>query len=131
MKCLIVEDDVVSNKILNSFLSYFGECTATFDGDEAVEEYHNALRLNEPFDLICMDIMMPRLDGHEALAQIRELEQQHGVNEEKKAKVIMTTCLDEEEDIRKAFRFGCNAFMVKPIYQKSLVEEIEKLGLLK
>ncbi len=131
MKCLVVEDDVVSNKILNSFLNYFGECTVAYDGDEAVEAYHNALRLNEPFDLICMDIMMPRVDGHEALAQIRELEQQHNVSEEQKAKIIMTTCMDEEDDIRQAFRFGCNAYMVKPIHQQSLLKEIEKLGLLK
>jgi len=131
MKCLVVEDDVVSNKILNSFLTRFGECTTVFDGDEAVEAYHNALRLNEPFDLICMDIMMPRLDGHKALAQIRDLEQQHSVSDENKAKVIMTTCLDEEEDIRRAFRHGCNAFMIKPIHQQSLRQEIENLGLLK
>jgi two-component system chemotaxis response regulator CheY len=71
------------------------------------------------------------LDGHEALAQIRKLEQQHGVSEELKAKVIMTTCLDDEDDIRRAFRYGCNAFMIKPIYQQSLMQEIEKLGLLK
>ena len=131
MKCLIVEDDVVSNKILHSFLTRFGECTTAFDGDEAVEAYQNALRLNEPYDLICMDIMMPRLDGHEALAQIRKLEQQNGVSEEQKAKVIMTTCLDDEDDIRRAFRYGRNAFMVKPIYQQSLRQEIKKLGLLK
>ncbi len=131
MKCLVVEDDVVSNKILNSFLNHFGECTVAYDGDEAVEAYQMALQQNEPFDLVCMDIMMPRVDGHEALAQIRELEQHHGVSEEQKAKVIMTTCLDEEDDIRQAFRFGCNAYMVKPIHQQNLREEIEKLGLLK
>lgn len=130
MKCLIVEDDVVSNKILNTFLKYFGECIAVFDGDEAVEAYQNALQENKPFHLICMDIMMPNMDGRQALAQIREIEKQHGMEEEDKAKVIMTTCLDEEEDIRQAFQNGCNAYMVKPIYQQSLMQQMEKLGIL-
>jgi len=128
MKCLVVEDDVVSNNILKFFLTHFGECTVAFDGDEAVEAYRNALRLNEPFDLICMDIMMPRLDGHEALSQIRELEEQHGVGEEQKAKVIMTTCRDDEEDKQQAYLAGCNAYMVKPIQRQSLQKQVKNLG---
>ena len=130
MKCLVVEDDVTSNKILNSFLSYFGECAAAFDGAEAIEAYRMALQQNEPFDLICMDIMMPRLDGHKALEEIRKLEMQHGLSEEQRAKVIMTTCLDGEDDKRQAYHSGCNAFMIKPIFRQSLMKEIEKLGLI-
>lgn len=130
MKCLVVEDDIVSNKILNTFLKYFGECTAVFDGDQAVEAYKEALQANEPFDLVCMDIMMPNLDGRQAVAQIRKIEKQHGISENEKAKIIMTTCVDEEEDIRLAYHYGCNAYMVKPIYQQSLMAEMGKLGIL-
>jgi two-component system, chemotaxis family, chemotaxis protein CheY len=128
MKCLVVEDDVTSNKILNLFLSYFGECAVAFDGGEAIEAYRLALERNEPFDLICMDIMMPEVDGHQALEEIRKMEDRHGIREEDRAKVIMTTCLDEDEDMKLAHQCGCNAYMVKPIYQQSLMQQIEDLG---
>ena len=128
MKCLVVEDDVTSNRILNSFLSYFGECIAVYDGDEAIEAYRLALQREEPFDLICMDIMMPNVGGHQALEEIRKIEDLHGIQDDDRAKVIMTTCLDEYADIQLARQCGCNAYMVKPIYQQSLMQQIKKLG---
>ena len=73
MRVLIVEDDFVSRKILHNILLDYGECDIAADGKEAVEAFKLALDDNTPYDLICMDIMMPRMNGQEALLQIQLL----------------------------------------------------------
>ena len=47
-----------------SFLSKYGECDITVDGMEAVDAFMMALEDKEPYDLICLDIMMPVMDGY-------------------------------------------------------------------
>ena len=74
MKILIVEDDLSSRKFLHKFMSYYGECDITVDGMEGLDAYLIALNENEPYDLICLDIMMPKVDGVKVLKTIREVE---------------------------------------------------------
>lgn len=52
----------------------------TCDGREAVTAFTEALDAGEPFDLICLDVMMPEMDGHTALASIRRIESEHGID---------------------------------------------------
>ena len=63
MKILIAEDDFASRKFMLRFLSKFGECDVTVDGMEAVDAFLMALDCDEGYDLVCLDIMMPELDG--------------------------------------------------------------------
>ena len=75
MKTLIVEDDFTSRLFLQTFLSRYGECHIAVNGREAVEAFRMAADNGSPYDLICMDIMMPEMDGQEAVKQIRALEE--------------------------------------------------------
>ena len=59
MKILLAEDDFATRKFMLSFLSKYGECDVTVDGMEAVDAYLMALEDGEPYDLVCLDIMMP------------------------------------------------------------------------
>ena len=68
MKTLIVEDEPTSRLLLQAILSGYGDCDIATDGEEAVEAFRSALEQGVPYNLVCMDIMMPKLDGHEALA---------------------------------------------------------------
>ena len=70
MRILIAEDDFASRKFMLKFLSKFGECDITVDGMEAVDAYLMALDADTPYDLVCLDIMMPALDGYQALKAI-------------------------------------------------------------
>ena len=63
LKILIAEDDLISRKFLSKFLSQYGECDIVVDGLEAIDAYMLAMREKKPYDLICLDIMMPKLDG--------------------------------------------------------------------
>jgi len=130
MKCLIVEDDVTTQNLLKIYLSDFGDCFIAVNGKEAVQAVAEALDEDQPFDLICMDIRMPEMNGLEALKAIREIEKQRGITASQAAKVVMTTAQDCSEDIFSAFSTGCEAYIVKPIRKPKLVEELKKLGLL-
>ena len=130
MKVLIAEDDFASRKFMLRFLSKYGECDITVDGQEAIEAFTMALDENEGYDLVCLDIMMPGLDGYQALQKIREIEKEKLVPEDKAAKIIMTTALNEGKNVTKAFDLGCTAYAGKPIDQEKFENVLRKLDLL-
>lgn len=130
MRILIAEDDFASRKFMLRFLSKYGECDVTVDGMEAVEAFRMALEAEEGYDLVCLDIMMPGLDGYQALKEIREIEKNMKIPEEKIAKIIMTTALNEGRNVTKAFELGCNAYAGKPIDQAKFEQELKKMELI-
>ncbi|MCK9216662.1 MAG: response regulator [Firmicutes bacterium] len=130
MRILIVEDDLASRKFLSKLLSKYGECDITVDGMEALEAFMLAWDEGEPYDLICLDIMMPNLDGEKTLKMIRDIEKQKGIVGSNRVKIIMTTALNETERVFDAFETGCEAYASKPINIEKLVEVIRKLGLI-
>ncbi|NOZ68635.1 MAG: response regulator [Deferribacteres bacterium] len=131
MRVLIVEDDFTSRKLLQKFLSPYGECDIAVDGEEAIEAYKLSWLKNEPYDLICMDIMMPKVDGQQALREIRDIEREMNIKAADEVKVIMTTVLDDPKNVFRAFNNGGAAsYIVKPIRKQTLLEEMRKLGLI-
>lgn len=130
MKSLIVDDNFAARRLLQIYLSELGPCFVAVNGIEAIEAVCQSIEDHEPYDLICLDIMMPELDGIEALRQIRRHEAEHGIHGLSGAKVIMTTAKDLSADIFGAFNAGCEAYVIKPIEKRKLFAEIEKLGLL-
>ena len=130
MKVLIAEDDFASRKFMLRFLSKYGECDITVDGQEAIEAFTMALDENEGYDLVCLDIMMPGLDGYQALQKIRDIEKEKLVPEDKAAKIIMTTALNEGKNVTKAFDLGCTAYAGKPIDQEKFEHVLRKFELL-
>ncbi len=130
MKCLIVEDDFTARKLMKRYLSSYGDCDIAVDGNEAVEAFTQAMDKKEPYDLICLDIMMPNMDGREALKHIRQIESEHGISGLDCVKVIMTTALGDPKSVMGSFREGCEAYIVKPVKKEKLLQEMQNLGLL-
>ena len=91
MKTLIVEDDFTSRLFLQTVLARYGECHIAVSGMEALEAFRIATDHESPYDLICMDIMMPEMDGKEAVKQVRAMEEARGISSINGAKIIMTT----------------------------------------
>ena len=100
------------------------------DGMEAVDAFNMALEEKEPYDLVCLDIMMPVMDGYQALVGIRNLEKQKNIPEEKAAKVIITTALNDESSVKMAFELGCTLYSGKPVDQDRFEQALKKLGLI-
>ena len=115
LRVLLVEDNFASRLLLQSFLSRYGECHIAVNGREAVEAFHCALERGQSYDLVCMDIMMPEMDGREAVRRIRAMEEARGILSTNGAKIIMTTALDEIKDVILCFKELCDAYLVKPI----------------
>jgi len=130
MKILIAEDDLASRRFLSKFLTQYGEVDQVVDGLEALDAYLMAYKEKTPYDLICLDIMMPKVDGVKVLKAIRDFETKQGVVSEQRVKVIMTTALAETDYVNQAFEIGCEAYAAKPIDTNKMLEVIKKLGLI-
>ena len=130
MRVLVAEDDFPSRKSLMRYLAQYGECDATLDGMEVTFAYMMALDEGTGYDLICLDVMMPVLDGYQALKTIRDMEKERNVPEDKKAKIVMMSALNEEKNVKMAFEMGCSAYCAKPIDFKKFEEVLRKLDLI-
>ncbi|BCJ97537.1 response regulator [Anaerocolumna chitinilytica] len=128
MRILIAEDDLVSRKFLYKFMGRYGDCDLVVDGLEAVEAFLMAVREDRPYDLICLDIMMPKLDGVKTLKSIRELEAQKKLEPEKRAKIIMTTALADAGIVQNAMNTGCDAYAAKPLDIHKMAKVLEEFG---
>ena len=125
MKTLIVEDDFLSRLTLLELLKSSGPTQVAVNGQEAVDAVRKGLEENDPFDLICLDIMMPEMDGQQALKEIRQLEKTHGIPEERGAKVLIVTALADRNMVIQAFREQCDGYLVKPIDRAKLMDYLE------
>ncbi|WHH61377.1 response regulator [Petroclostridium sp. X23] len=130
MRILIAEDDLASRKFISKFMSFYGECDVTVDGIEAIEAFILGLDTGKPYDLICLDVMMPKIDGIKAVKTIRELEAVRGIEEAKRVKIIVATALGETSYVMSAFTTGLEAYVNKPIDLDKLEESMKKLALL-
>jgi len=130
MRVLIVEDDFIGSHLMKKFLEADCFCHLAFDGKEAIEAFEAALREEKPYDLLCLDIMMPEVSGIDVLRTIRKMEQERGIPPDKGVKVIMTTALNDADVIMESFDARCDGYIVKPIRKETLFEEIENLGLM-
>ena len=111
MKILLAEDDFATRKFMLNFLSKYGECDVTVDGMEAVDAFMMALEDDEPYDLVCLDIMMPVMDGYQSLVGIRNLEKDRNIPEDKA-------------------ELGCTIYSGKPIDQDRFEQALKKLNLI-
>lgn len=130
MRILIAEDDLASRKFLFKYFSAYGDCDITVDGMEAIEAFMLAWDEGKPYELICLDIMMPKLDGIKALKAIRDLENERELDESERAKIIMITALNDTDNVFDAFQLGCEAYAAKPIDTQKLKEVMSKLELI-
>lgn len=127
MRILVGEDDRLSRIFLKKFLTRYGECDVAVDGMEALDCFMDAIKQKKPYDLLCLDIMMPKVDGLKVLKAIRVLEKQHQL---KHTCIIMMTALADVEYVDQALELGCDAYAAKPIDTDKVETAMKNLGLL-
>ena len=130
MKCLIVEDDIPALKLMQRCLADHADCDTATDGEQALVSFRQAVEERCPYDLVCLDIMLPAMDGHAVLQALRRIEAEHGIKGQGAAKVIMTTALRDLDNVTNAFKEGCEVYLVKPVERSKLLKELEGLGLI-
>lgn len=129
-RILIAEDDMIGRRTMKRFLQQFGECELAVDGLETLHLFSESIQQERPFDLICLDIMMPQLDGLKVLRAIRDIETQRGVPQERQVKVIMTTALNDRKTVMEAYSLGCVGYAWKPIDLDKFVMVLKEIGFL-
>ena len=127
MNILIAEDDIVSRKLMKKALSDIGDCDFVINGIEAIDAYMIAQKDEKLYDLIFLDIMMPKVDGIKVLKTIRDLEKQN--QSMKRARIVMITALNEKEVVDDAYNKGADAYATKPLDINKLMELIKKFEL--
>jgi len=127
VRFLVVDDDHVTRELLRTILSRYAQCDLAFDGKEGIAAVRLAIEEGRPYDLLCLDIMMPQIDGHQALKGIRQLEAEHGIHGSAGTKVIMTTALRDSKHCIRSFREGCESYCIKPVQQEELLKTVRSL----
>ena len=89
MRFLIADDDVACRELMLDILSHYGDCDCATNGAEATDAYEEALNSGVGYDAVLLDIMMPDMDGQQALNAIRSIELKQGLCGSDRAVVIM------------------------------------------
>ena len=119
-KILIVDDAKDNRMLLKHILKKTGaEIEFAMDGKQALEAVDMGLEIEQPFDLILMDMQMPVMDGYFATVKLRE----QGIN----TPVIAVTAHALEGDRQHCLDSGCNEYLTKPINKKLLIETCARL----
>lgn len=129
MRTLIVEDNKTNQILLKSFLGKYGECKVAANGKEAVAAFRAAQKSGQRYDLICMDIMMPEMDGQTAIREIRRLEASDENSPANAVNIVMTTAANDMENVVKSFDSSCDAYLLKPIDTGKLLARMRDLHL--
>jgi len=130
LSILVVEDDFITRKIMVQQLRQYGSCDIAVDGEEALDAFAQSLS-EKPYDIVFLDVMMPRKDGFETAKGIRALELQDAIkkmgqagrtvlasriNPKQGTIIVMTSTLDEPEHYMNAcYRCGADTYLVKPV----------------
>ncbi|MEF2146058.1 MAG: response regulator [Desulfovibrionaceae bacterium] len=130
MRALIVDDDFYSRSMLHDMLRPFADCDIAVNGEEAVFAFKQGLERGDPYDLVCLDLVMPEMDGQQALREMRALEQEHGTHPTQETKVLVVTMLDDKKETHDAFFLGgATSYLVKPVDEEKLLGELRSLKL--
>lgn len=113
-KILIIEDEVSIQKILSEPLTFAGyKVTTASDGLEGINTFRE-----QDFDLILLDIMLPKIDGYTVCEMIRQ---------ESQIPIILLTALDTEDDQVKGFDKLADDYITKPFSIKLVLKRVEAL----
>lgn len=124
MKALIVDDCALSRQLLIISIEEHAEIEVAENGKEAIALVKQAIDQNENYNLICMDLTMPVMDGHETMQAIRAMESEAGIA---KSKVFMITASSCPDDMIKAITLGeCDDYIVKPVMRKAIRKLLKK-----
>ncbi len=129
MNTLIVEDDFTSRMLLQELLKPYGNSHVAVNGLEALKVCAEAIKNNNQYELICLDIMMPEMDGQTALKKIRDLEDEAGYDSSTRATIVMTTALGDVKTVMGAYYELCDGYLVKPFSKDQLDSELRRLSI--
>ena len=129
MRILIVDDEADHRFLLRKGLAGYYETLDECDnGEDAVEAFAKALADDRPYDMITLDINMPKMDGHEVRKKIREIEKERNISGENRAKILMVSAERDAGTIQKSLDEESEIYIVKPINRDKIDIVMKELG---
>ncbi len=130
MRILIIDDEQDMLFLIERHLRKHGECDTADGGVAGIESFRNALAAQKPYALVTCDINMPDMSGHETIIKIREIEDEAGVEDENRVRVIMLSSSTESADIQQSFSEQSSAYIVKPITKEKVNIVLKNIGII-
>lgn len=131
MRYLIVDDDFVSRNLLLEIVKSLGRCDIAVNGSEAITAVRKSIAAKDKYDAVFLDIILEEIDGQEVLKKIREEEASAGISGLDGAKIIMTTVLNDFENIKKAFSGQCEGYIIKPVTREKIEKQLRDIRLIR
>ncbi|MCF6248184.1 MAG: HDOD domain-containing protein [Desulfobacula sp.] len=128
MKILVIDDEQISRKVLLKLLAGIGDCTAVDDSLKGLKLATVALQKKKPYDLITMDISMPKMDGLQLLGAIRKKEKSLKIEKVDRMKIVMVTSRMNIFTIKDCIKLGCDGYLSKPVNKYQLMGTLGKMG---
>jgi PAS domain S-box-containing protein len=126
LSILVAEDNEINALLMRSLLSRLGHhAVITSNGEEALESWLAADSAGTPYDLVLMDVQMPKLDGIETTRRIRAREAGHRV---RLTPILALTANTLAEDRYACFEAGMDGFLVKPLDREKLADALAGLA---
>lgn len=113
-KLLVADDERKIREAICDYMSAKGFCVSLADNGKAALD----MAMNDEYDLIILDVMMPAMDGLSACREIREFS---------KVPILFLSALGEENDYLKAYKSGCDDYIVKPFPLSILCEKCRSM----
>ena len=130
LNTLIVDDDFFSRQFLKDTLKPHGDVDIAVNGEETLKAFQTAHQKGHPYDLICLDLLMPVMDAPETLKRIRKIEEEKGIHGLDGVKVVIITGIDDNRSVLDAFNTGCEGYIKKPMDEDKLLKLLNDLGLI-
>ncbi len=129
MRILITDDDLVCIRLVSTILKPYGTCEEASNGEAAVRLFTEALVKKQAFDLVCLDIQMPGLDGQATLRCLRAIEAAFGRTGLACSKILMVTTQGDAKSVAAAFRGQCEGYVIKPIDKAQIIAQLVQAGI--
>jgi CheY-like chemotaxis protein len=121
LKVLVADDNIINQRVATAILTRMGHTGVIVNDGEKAVRCLAALK----FDVVLMDVMMPVMDGLQAVAAIREKERSTGQHQT----IIMLTSHAEPGDDVRFMKAGADGYIAKPVSVEQLNAELARLGI--
>lgn len=129
MRFLIIDDETISRLTLERMLGNYGTCQSAGTGKAALTAFADALRKNEPFDVITIDLQLPDINGLQLMLKMQELERRIEDESFKPAIKLIISAHSKKELIISCVQRGCDGYIIKPFNRDTILGKIRKCGL--
>lgn len=128
MKTLIVEDESIERRLIASMISKYSEFDYAEDGEEAVQKFILAAEGKTPYDLVLLDVLLPKFDGQTVLEKIRTIEDTENHFEAIRTKVVMITSISKHDEVMKDCGKLFDGYVEKPVNPEILICQLREIG---